>query len=97
MRVHDSNQNAVTIGTRQTGSTQAANSERRDSAAVNGAGDHDRLSLSDLGSLVRSVSGDTPARTARVDQLAATYRSGNYRPDASAVSRSIVADGLQAG
>jgi anti-sigma28 factor (negative regulator of flagellin synthesis) len=40
---------------------------------------------------------ESPDRSERINQLAAAYRSGNYRADAAAVSSSIVNDAMKAG
>jgi anti-sigma28 factor (negative regulator of flagellin synthesis) len=91
MRVHDSSLNSVTIASANTGRAEAASSERSATQARSVSGE-DQLSLSDLGSLVRALSADTPEHTARVSQLAAAYRSGNYRPDAKATAKALVND-----
>ncbi len=94
MKVHDSQANSVTIGTHSAGRADAV---KGGASGGSGAQDSvgDRISLSDLGSLVRSVSGDTPERTQRISQLAALFQSGSYHPALSAVSRSIVHDASQ--
>ncbi len=92
MKVHDSSSNSVTIGTQSSGRTEAAKGGRSGASRAPDASGQDRISLSDLGSVVRAVSGDTPERTQRISQLTALYKSGNYHPDAAAVSRSMVND-----
>jgi flagellar biosynthesis anti-sigma factor FlgM len=94
MRVHDSNLNAVTIGTRQTGRTDTVQTGR--------AGGHDgvdaksdRVSLSNLSSALARVSDDTPEQIQKVAQLAAAYRSGSYKPDAGEVARGMVNDSIR--
>jgi hypothetical protein len=96
MRVHDSSLNSVSIGTHQSGRADGIQSGRG-TAGAHGGSAADRISLSDLGSLVRSVSGDTPDRAAKVSQLAAVYKAGNYHVQASEVSKGIVNDSLRTG
>lgn len=92
MRVQDSNLNSVTIGSRPAGRTDSVSVGQSGNSSVHDNFGGDRLSLSDLGSMVRSVSGDTPERMSRVSQVAAAYKSGNYRPDATAVAKSLIND-----
>ena len=94
MRVHDSSLNSVTIASAKTARAEAAGSDRAATEARAASGE-DQLSLSDLGSLVRTLSADTPEHTARVSRLAAAYRSGTYRPDASATAKSMIDDALR--
>lgn len=97
MRVQDSNLNSVSISTRGTARTDAAQSGRTSNSSSHSSYGQDHLSLSDLGSLVRTVSGDTPERTARVGQLSAAYKSGGYKVNSAAVAGSMVNDALRAG
>lgn len=97
MRVQDSNLNSVSISTRGTGRTDAAHGGRAGSSSPHGGYGQDQLSLSDLSSLVRTVSGDTPERASRVNALAASYKSGNYKVNSAAVAGSVVNDALRAG
>jgi len=61
--------------------------------AAPGAMESDQVQLSDLsGRLVRMLSVDSPERAAWVEQLAAEFKAGNYRPDSAAVSRGIIAE-----
>ncbi len=96
MRVHDSNLNSVSIATHGSGRTEAGQGGRAGSTGAHGTAGQDQLSLSDLGNLVRTVSGDTPERASRVSQLSAAYKSGNYKVDAAAVAGSVVNDALGA-
>jgi hypothetical protein len=97
MRIQDSNLNSVTIGTSKSGRPDGVQSGRSGSAASSTSSGTDRISLSDLGSLVRSVSGDTPDRTAKVSQLSAAYKSGNYHAPSSGVAKGIVNDAHKTG
>lgn len=96
MRVNDSNLNAVTIGTRQAGRTDDVQTGRSGASSARGYANQDRVSLSDLSSMVAKAA-ESPDRSERINQLAAAYRSGNYRADAAAVSSSIVNDAMKAG
>ena len=96
MKIHDSSSNSVTIGTQSSGRTDSARVGRTGASNSQDSSGQDRVSLSDLSSLVRSVSGDTPERVQRISQLRAEFVSGNYQPDTAAVSRSIVDDALRA-
>jgi anti-sigma28 factor (negative regulator of flagellin synthesis) len=93
MRVHDSNLNVVTIGTRQTNRTDGETACSRDYDSRSYS-DSDCVSLSNLSSAVRDA-GEDPARTEWVSNLAAAYRSGTYTFDAVAVAKGVVNDGLK--
>jgi len=55
----------------------------------------DSVQLSALASrLAALVESESPARTERLGRLAALVSSGNYRPDAAAVAKSIVNEAL---
>ncbi|MBS1872090.1 MAG: flagellar biosynthesis anti-sigma factor FlgM [Acidobacteria bacterium] len=97
MRVQDSNLNSVSISTRGTGRTDATQTSRSGSSAAHSSQSQDQLSLSDLGNLVRTVSGDSPERASHVNKLAAEFKSGGYKVNSSAVAGSIVNDALRAG
>jgi anti-sigma28 factor (negative regulator of flagellin synthesis) len=43
------------------------------------------------------MSADGAARANRVQELAALYQSGNYKPDAMSISKGMVADALASG
>lgn len=90
MRVHDSNLNSVSIGTHSTGRSDSAQSGRSGASGSQGSAGQDRISLSDLGSLVRSASSETTDRSERVNQLASAYKSGNYRANAAGAAKGIV-------
>ncbi len=94
MRVQDSNLNAVTIGSRQAGRAESTQSGRTGNSGAHGAGSQDRVSLSDLSSMVASASAESPGRADHVNRLAAQYKSGGYSVNASAVSQSIVNDAM---
>lgn len=94
MRVHDSNLNAVTIGTRQTNRTDTVETGHGRGYDARGYGQNDRVSLSDLSNAMRAA-GDDPARAERVSRLNAAYRSGSYKVDASAVAKGIVNDAMK--
>jgi anti-sigma28 factor (negative regulator of flagellin synthesis) len=58
----------------------------------------DLVEVSPLAEQVASASADADASQARkVDQLAAVYRSGEYRADAVEVSRALIRDAISRG
>ncbi len=75
--------------------------ERENAASAGsrgGAGEGDRVDLSPgLGRLAQALSAYGEARRARVETLAAAYRSGVYRPEASATGRAMIFEALHAG
>lgn len=93
MRVQDSNLNSVSIGTTRTDTVQSG---RAGSSGVRGSYGQDQISLSDLGSLVRSVSGETTDRTQMIDSLAAAYKSGSYQANALGAAQGIIDDAIRA-
>jgi anti-sigma28 factor (negative regulator of flagellin synthesis) len=50
----------------------------------------DRVSLSQLGGQLRSLSVDSPERAARLEKLGADVRAGRYQADPLAVSSSLI-------
>ncbi len=79
-RVESANPNTGHGGARKTGST--------------GDGG-DRVDISTLsGRLLSSLDMDGPERAARLEQLSALVKSGQYQPDAPAISRKIVDEAL---
>lgn len=82
-RVESAKVNAGYGGSRKTGS------------AADGG---DRVDISTLsGRLLQSLDMDGPERTARIEHLTALVRSGQYQPDAPAISRKIVDEALGSG
>ena len=57
---------------------------------ASGEGGNDQVQLSNLASALRSQAGASPERTARVDQLAFQYQSGQYAVNAMELSSSMV-------
>jgi anti-sigma28 factor (negative regulator of flagellin synthesis) len=55
----------------------------------------DHVRLSNLASVVQSLSGDSPDRAARVERLAMQVQSGQYQVDSMALSSKIVGAALQ--
>lgn len=99
MKVHDLN----LTGTSGAEVARAAGAAETPPASGTGraqgrAGDADRVDFSGaLGSIARAVATDGQGRTARVAELTAQYRAGNYHADAAATSRSMVAEMLASG
>ena len=73
-----------------------ASAASRGSVQVEGGDDHVELSSS-LGALSRAVSADQTNRASRIQALTAQVRSGEYRPDARAVSRGMISEALAGG
>jgi anti-sigma28 factor (negative regulator of flagellin synthesis) len=96
MRVHDSNLNSVSIGTNQSNRTDSVQNGRAGSSSARGNSSHDQISLSDLSSLVRSVSGETTGQSDKVNRLAAAYKSGTLSTNSHATAKGIVNDALRA-
>lgn len=96
MRVHDSNLNAVTIGTRQTNRTDTVQTGRTGAYGGTDPGVQDRVSLSNLSSALARLSDEGPPESQRISQLAAAYRAGTYQADPAAVARGIVDGSIRA-
>ena len=95
MRVHDSNLNAITIGTRQTNRSDTVQAGRSNGYGSVEAGGRDSVSLSDLSSALARVLDESPEQTQRIAQLAAAYRGGAHRTDAAMVARGVVNDSVR--
>jgi hypothetical protein len=97
MRVYDQNLNGAAAA--QTGGThetqRAGRSGEIRSQGV--AGDGDRVEISNsLATLSRALDTFHGDRAARVQELAAQYRSGAYQADSAATSRAMISDALGA-
>jgi len=64
------------------------------SAASPGAGGADQVQISPLSEAVAAAGTE---RTAKVQGLAAAYRSGGYQVDSTSLARALVHDALEAG
>jgi len=98
MRVDDRNLNgAAGLQTGRTTDTHGA--ERAGSPAASQVSESrggDRVEISGTAGLVSQALGANAAERAQhIQQLAADYRSGNYRPSSLATSRAIVKDALE--
>ena len=96
MRVHDSNLNSVSIATQQSNRTDGIQNGRSGTSGARGSSAQDQISLSDLGSLVRSFSGDTAGQSDKVSRLAAAYKSGSLQTSSQATAKGMVNDALRA-
>jgi flagellar biosynthesis anti-sigma factor FlgM len=56
----------------------------------------DYIEISSLGDQLRTLLAASPERSARIAQLESAVTSGRYRPDAGAVSSSIIQDSMTA-
>ena len=95
MRVYD--RNLTGTAAPESGRAQKADRFQTGSGdrATGTGGDRVELSAT-LGKLARVLEADQSGRTGKVAALAAQYRSGNYHPDAAAISRRMVADAMDA-
>jgi anti-sigma28 factor (negative regulator of flagellin synthesis) len=82
-------------GAAETGRAQGSQSIGRDGRSVSSSGSggsgSDQVELS---SLSRALHASASARSSRVEQLAAQYKSGNYQPDPAEISKSMVNDAI---
>ena len=92
MRVND--QNLAGVNTAPTGGSHEAQRAGRTSSGNPASGSHgDRVELSGaVGTISRALSADSGGRAARVRELAAQYQAQQYRPDAAATGRAMIAD-----
>ncbi|MCS7042530.1 MAG: flagellar biosynthesis anti-sigma factor FlgM [Bryobacteraceae bacterium] len=52
----------------------------------------DRVALSDLSAKIRELVSGSPAREARIAELAAQFEAGRYEPDPGAVADAMIAE-----
>ncbi|HUP03101.1 MAG TPA: hypothetical protein VMU19_03880 [Bryobacteraceae bacterium] len=82
-------------GVDSTAAQELQKSGRAGSASLLSAQNGDRVEFSSgLGQLASAISTYGAARAAQVQQLAALYQAGGYRPDSLATSRAMIADAL---
>lgn len=94
MKIYDVNLTGA-AGSGRAQESQRVGSEggAKSGAAASAAGD--RIELSDaLNSIGRALSAYSTDRTAKVQALAAQYRSGNYRADSLATGRGMITEAL---
>jgi hypothetical protein len=94
MRVNDHNLTGAAAA--EAGRTQESQRSGRGggAGATSGTGG-DRVELSStLGSLSRALEAHRSDRGAMVQELAAQYQSGRYRPDAAATSHAMITEAL---
>jgi len=94
MRVND--QNLTGVNTASTaGSHEAQRAGRTASGSAGSTAHGDRVELSGaVGTISRALAADSGGRAARVRELAAQYQAQQYRPDAAATSRAMIADAV---
>jgi anti-sigma28 factor (negative regulator of flagellin synthesis) len=94
MRVHDPNLTGV--NTAPTGASHETQKSGRTATGTAASTSHgDRVELSGaVGTISRVLASDSGGRAARVRELAAQYQTGQYRPDAAATGRAMIADAL---
>ena len=94
MRIYDRNLTGTTAA--ESGRAQKADHFEAGSARGTAGSDGDCVELSSsLGRLARVLGADQSDRASKVAALTAQYQSGNYRPDAAAVSSRMVADAME--
>jgi anti-sigma28 factor (negative regulator of flagellin synthesis) len=98
MRIYDRNltgaAGAETGRTQETQRPENASGSNRTNAGTQSG---DRVELSqNMGHLSQALAKDGSGRAARIQELAASYQRGTYRPDAAAVSRAMISDALSA-
>jgi flagellar biosynthesis anti-sigma factor FlgM len=84
--------NAGAARTQDTERTGSANGFQS-SHATSGASDD--VHLSELVRSLRSLAADSPERQAKIEQLARSYATGNYRVDANATASSMIDDSMK--
>jgi anti-sigma28 factor (negative regulator of flagellin synthesis) len=98
MRIDNVNANGVSGSTldKARGAEAGSGAAGSTGTALQAGGDH--VLLSDLASqLAELASSETPQGAARLEQLAAQFRAGQYQPDPMAVSRKLVGESLAPG
>lgn len=98
MKIYDRDiSGAAETGVGRVDEARQAERQKRAAGVERGQGG-DCVELSgDLERLTRTVSTYAAQRAERVDRLAALYASGDYRPEAAAVSRAMISEALSAG
>jgi len=93
MKIYDRNLTGTAESGRPQETQKAEDSRETRSTAAHGS--RDRVEFSGaLGALARAVSTDQSGRSSRIAALSAQVQSGTYQPDAAAISRGIVDEGL---
>jgi anti-sigma28 factor (negative regulator of flagellin synthesis) len=99
MKIYD--RSLTGAGTAEAGKTQESQkTDRTSSGRTDGSGGAggDRVELSGaLGRISQALASFGASRSARVQELSAQYRSGNYQADSAATSRSMISEALAAG
>src|SRR5436190_16431922 len=82
-------------GAAETGRAHESQSVGRDgrsvSSSTSGGSGSDQVELSPLS---RALNASASSRSARIDQLASQYASGQYQPDPAEISKSMVSDAI---
>jgi flagellar biosynthesis anti-sigma factor FlgM len=63
--------------------------------AAAGISSNDDVHLSELVRSLRSLAADSPERQAKIENLARTYATGNYKVDAEATASAMIDDAFQ--
>ena len=96
MKVNDPN--TAGIGSAGLGQTQRLDevaAKRQAETARTQANNEDRVQLSNLAGTLQELSAESPEREALVEQLAAEYREGRYKPDPRETSSALITETLK--
>ena len=97
MKVNDPNLSpAGSAGASRTQETaRTGTAGRSGNVSTNGASVGDDVHLSELVRSLRSLASDSPERQAKLEELARTYATGNYKVDAAATASKIIDDAIE--
>jgi anti-sigma28 factor (negative regulator of flagellin synthesis) len=96
MRVNDPNTAGISSsGLGQTQRLDETAARRQVESARTQANHEDRVQLSSLAGTLQELSVDSPEREELVEQLAAEYREGRYRPDPRETSSALITETLK--
>jgi flagellar biosynthesis anti-sigma factor FlgM len=99
MKINNGYQDSRAQSAQDAAKTQEAAAAAQARAAKGGAGvgksgSGDEVNLSSLASALQDALTDSPERSAYIDQLAAEFAAGAYKPDAAATASGIIDDSL---
>ncbi len=97
MKINDSNSSSVNTSRLDHASAVETSQQIRERKAQSGSESGDRAEISALSGHLHKLATQSPDRAARVEQLSADYRAGNYQVDSHAVSQAMVRDAVARG
>jgi anti-sigma28 factor (negative regulator of flagellin synthesis) len=97
MKVNDPNLSSTgSAGASRTQeTTRTGTAGRSGNTSTNGASIGDDVHLSELVRSLRSLASDSPERQAKLEELARTYATGNYKTDPAATASKIIDDAIE--